>query len=142
MFVIIKADILEKKTHLWPSSCVIVWARVIPLSSLTLQLRSGWHIPATWATPKVLQGVFALEQISFLVTRIATSWWLGLESSKGFNFCCHLQKLYSVLSAFTVIFKSRWKKNCEVQDQALLRNWLSRVHSIYQICVMPDALNK
>lgn len=81
----------------------MVCASVIPLSSLTLQLRSGWHMPATWATPRVLHGVFALEHISSLVTRIATSWWFGWESSAGFNFCCHLQKLYSVLSAFTVM---------------------------------------
>lgn len=88
----------------------MVCASVIPLSSLTLQLRSGWHMPATWATPRVLHGVFALEHISSLVTRIATSWWFGWESSAGFNFCCHLQKLYSVLSAFTVMSSPCWKQ--------------------------------
>lgn len=97
-------------THLCPNSWVMVCASVIPLSSLTLQLRSGWHMPATWATPRVLHGVFALEQMSSLVTRIATSWWFGCESSTGFSFCCHLQKLYSVLSAFTVMSSPCWKQ--------------------------------
>lgn len=58
--------------YLCPNSCVIVCANVIPLSSLTLQLRSGWHMPATCATPKVLQ-ILLREQMSFLVTKIATS---------------------------------------------------------------------
>jgi hypothetical protein len=53
-------------TYLCPISCVMVWARVIPLSSLTLQLRSGWHIPPTCATPSVLHGVFWRAQMSSL----------------------------------------------------------------------------
>lgn len=42
---------LYKTTHLCPSSCVIVCANVIPLSSFTEHDLSARHIPATFATP-------------------------------------------------------------------------------------------
>lgn len=60
-----------KLTYLCPSSCVIVCANVIPLSSLTEHDLSGRHMPPTLAIPKVEQP--ELEQIFFLVTKIATS---------------------------------------------------------------------
>lgn len=50
-----------RNTHLWPSSCVIVCANVIPLSSLTLHERFGLHIPPTFATPSVLYSFFAMQ---------------------------------------------------------------------------------
>lgn len=36
------------------------------MSSLMLQLRWGWHIPATWDSPRVSQGLFMAAQMSFL----------------------------------------------------------------------------
>lgn len=93
--------------YLCPISCVIVCANVMPLSSLTLQLLSGRHMPATWATPSVLHGVFFLAHMSLRVTRIATSWWCGCESFLGFNDICHLQNSFKVMSAFTVVLNSR-----------------------------------
>lgn len=89
-----------------PISCVIVWAKVIPLSSFTLQLFSLWHIPPTWATPRVLQGMFFLAHMSWRVTNIATSWWCGSFSFFGFKFCCHLQKSFRIISALTLEAKS------------------------------------
>lgn len=89
-------------SYLCPISCAIVCAKVIPLSSLTLQLLSELHIPPTCATPKVLQGTFCLAHMSFRVIRMATSWWCGCVSFLGFKFFCHLQKFLSVVSAFTV----------------------------------------
>ena len=59
----------------------MVCARVIPLSSLTLQLRSGWHIPPTCATPSVLHGVFWRAQMSCLwshETHNILLWKLGM----------------------------------------------------------------
>lgn len=53
-------------TYLWPNSCAIVCAKVMPLSSFTLQLLSGWHIPPTWATPRVPHGESCRAQMSSL----------------------------------------------------------------------------
>lgn len=50
----IKNKQTRRVTHLCPSSCVIVCANVMPLSSLTLHERSGLHMPPTFATPSVL----------------------------------------------------------------------------------------
>lgn len=105
-------------THLWPSSCVIVCANVIPLSSLTLHERSGLHIPPTFATPSVLffiqrkpidytlqvwrRKLFATyvhpseEQISLRVIKMATSWWFGSLSSFGFSSRCHLKSIIAL----------------------------------------------
>lgn len=113
--------------YLCPNSCVIVCANVIPLSSLTLQLRSGWHMPATCATPKVLQ-MLLREQMSFLVTRIATSWWFGCESSPGFSSCCHLQKWYRVLSALSEMLSSFWDRNDEISNNRPVSDaWVARI---------------
>lgn len=56
----------EEEGYLCPSSWATVKARGSPVSSLMLQLRWGWHIPATWDSPRVSQGLFMAAQISFL----------------------------------------------------------------------------
>lgn len=76
-------------TYLCPSSWAIVCARVIPLSSLTLQDLSGLHIPATLAIPKVEQP--DAEQIFFRVIKMATSWCRGSSSLLGLSVFCHLK---------------------------------------------------
>lgn len=75
-------------SYLCPSSCVIVCAKVIPLSSLTLHDLSARHMPPTFAIPSVAQPEF--EQMFCLVTRMATSWCCGSSSFFGFNVRCHL----------------------------------------------------
>lgn len=94
----LKCNVLRAKTaniahsfeysYLCPSSCVIVCAKVIPLSSLTLHDLSTRHIPPTFAMPSVLQPEF--EQMFCLVTRMATSWCVGSSSFFGFKVRCHL----------------------------------------------------
>lgn len=42
----------------------------------------------------------------YLVSRTATSWCSGCSSPFMFSFFCHLQKLFRLLSAWCVIFKS------------------------------------
>lgn len=55
--------------YLCPSSWATVKARGRPVSSLMLQLRCGWHMPATWDRPRVSQGQFVDAHRSFLHTR-------------------------------------------------------------------------
>lgn len=83
-----KSAKMFSKPYLCPSSCVIVCASVMPLSSLTLQDLSARHMPPTLATPSVEQP--ALEQMFCLVTRMATSWCCGSSSFFGFSARCHL----------------------------------------------------
>lgn len=54
--------------YLWPSSCATVKATGSPVSSLMLQLRWGWHIPATCDRPSVSHGLLMAAQMSFLGT--------------------------------------------------------------------------
>jgi len=54
------------KPYLCPSSCATVKASGRPVSSLMLQLRCDWHIPATWDRPSVSHGTLAAAQMSFL----------------------------------------------------------------------------
>lgn len=55
-----------RRRYLCPSSWATVKAKGSPVSSLMLQLRWGWHIPATWDSPSVSQGRFIAAQMSFL----------------------------------------------------------------------------
>ena len=57
-------------SYLCPNSCATVNARASPVSSLMLQLLCGWHIPDIIDNPKVLQGSFIREHISFLKINI------------------------------------------------------------------------
>lgn len=56
----------QREEYLCPSSWATVKARGRPVSSLMLQLRCGWHMPATWDRPKVSQGRFMAAHRSFL----------------------------------------------------------------------------
>lgn len=46
------------------------------------------------------------KEILYLVSRTATSWCSGSSSPFILSFFCHLQKLFKLLSAWCVIFKS------------------------------------
>ena len=52
--------------YLCPSSWATVKAKGRPVSSLMLQLRCGWHMPATWDRPRVSQGWFMAAHRSVL----------------------------------------------------------------------------
>lgn len=56
----------EQVRYLCPSSWATVKASGRPVSSLMLQLRCGWHMPATWDRPRVSQGLFMAAHRSFL----------------------------------------------------------------------------
>ena len=47
----------------------------------------------------------------YLVSRTATSWCSGCSSPFMLSFFCHLQKLFKLLSAWCVIFKSSCQPN-------------------------------
>lgn len=68
--------------YLWPSSCATVKANGSPVSSLMLQLRCGWHIPATWDRPRVSQGMLTAAQISFLGKAEVDSQWRASKRGK------------------------------------------------------------
>lgn len=53
--------------YLCPSSWATVKAKGRPVSSLMLQLRWGWHMPATCDRPRVSQGLFMAMHRSFLL---------------------------------------------------------------------------
>ena len=55
-----------KWSYLCPSSWAMVKESGRPVSSLMLQLRCGWHMPATWDRPRVSQGLLMAAQMSFL----------------------------------------------------------------------------
>lgn len=50
------------------------------------------------------------QRSTYLVSRMATSWWFGWLSSFWLMLLCHLQKLSSVLSAWVWIWSSFWKQ--------------------------------
>lgn len=60
------------KPYLCPSSWATVNATGSPVSSLMLQLRWAWHMPATWDRPRVSQGTLTVAQMSFLWKRQAS----------------------------------------------------------------------
>lgn len=66
--------------YLCPSSWATVKARGRPVSSQMLQLRWGWHMPATCDMPSVSQGWFLAAHRSFLSQRTE-----AVKASRGQN---------------------------------------------------------
>ena len=77
----------------------MVNAALRPLSSIMAQLLIGSHMVPNSANPRVSHFPGAL-QMSPLVSKMATSWWIGLFSSLSLYKACHLQKRWRVSWAF------------------------------------------
>lgn len=80
--VFLRVHVCAVKPYLCPSSWATVKANGRPVSSLMLQLRCGWHIPATWDRPRVSQGTLMAAQMSFL-WNVKVQCWTDIDWNTG-----------------------------------------------------------